>query len=144
MVEINAILGFEENGGFMFGKHNQVRDGVMTLGLLLDLLASSNQSITAMMALLPSSFTAKDKIKCNTKQAHSLISKLKEKEASTADITTLDGIKITFGVKEWVMIRPSGTEPILRIYAEAESQDKLDQLIAKYVQKIKMLISEVL
>ena len=138
MVTINAILGFEENGGFMFGKHNQVRDGIMTLGLLLDLLASSNQPITTMIKSLPPSFTAKDKIACTTEQAHDLISKLM-KEFPDAD--TLDGIKINFGPKEWIMIRPSGTEPIVRIYAEAESQDKLDQLITNYMQKIKMFIS---
>ncbi len=138
MVEENAILGFEENGGFMFGKHNHVRDGVMTLGLMFDLLASSNQSITDLVASLPDSFTTKDRICCTAEQAKSLIVQLSE-EFAGADVT--DGIKITLGTRQWVMIRPSGTEPIVRVYAEAPSQAELEQLIAQYVQKIKTLVA---
>ncbi len=63
MVPINALIGFEENGGFMYGKHNQVRDGAMTLALVLDLLASTTKSISEKVDELPPSFTTKDKIK---------------------------------------------------------------------------------
>ncbi|MFQ5573878.1 MAG: phosphoglucosamine mutase, partial [Nitrosopumilaceae archaeon] len=62
MVPINALIGFEENGGFMYGKHNQVRDGVMTLALILDLLASSEKTVSEEVETLPPSFTTKDKI----------------------------------------------------------------------------------
>ena len=55
---------------------------------------------------------------------------------------TTDGIKITTNSKNWVMIRPSGTEPIIRIYGEAESQLKLDDLMSKYIQKVKSVISD--
>ena len=67
-----------------------------------------------------------------------LISSLKE-EFSNSDTT--DGIKITIDPKNWVMIRPSGTEPIVRVYAEAESQEKLDSLMSEYIQKVKSIIS---
>ena len=56
--------------------------------------------------------------------------------------TTTDGIKIATNSKNWVMIRPSGTEPIIRIYGEAESQQKLDDLMSKYIQKVKSVISD--
>ena len=62
MIVENALLGFEENGGFMFGKHNHVRDGAMTLALVLELLADSGKTITEELQMLPSSFTTKDKI----------------------------------------------------------------------------------
>ena len=137
MVPINALIGFEENGGFMYGKHNQVRDGCMTLALMLELLASG-KSLSDEIAKLPPSFTTKDKVSCSPENVSKLISSLKE-EFPNSDTT--DGIKITIDSKNWVMIRPSGTEPIVRIYAEAESQEKLDDLMSKYLQKVTSIIS---
>ena len=138
MVPINALIGFEENGGFMYGKHNQVRDGVMTLALILDLLASSGKTISEEVETLPPSFTTKDKISCSKDEAKKIIDTLKQ-ENPNADTT--DGIKIITDEKNWVMIRPSGTEPIIRIYAEASSQKQLDELMSEYIQKIKSIIS---
>jgi len=128
MITENALLGFEENGGFMFGKHNHVRDGGMTLALFLELLASSNKSMSEELATLPPSFTTKDKISCEKEDADKIISKL---SAEFPNADTTDGIKIVFDKKNWVMVRPSGTEPIIRIYAEAENQDSAQKLIDK-------------
>ena len=133
MITENALLGFEENGGFMFGKHNHVRDGGMTLALFLELLASSNKSMSEELATLPPSFTTKDKISCKKEDANKIISKLLA-EFPNADTT--DGIKIVFDKKNWVMVRPSGTEPIIRIYAESDSEKNLETLMKEYIQKI--------
>ncbi len=138
MVPTNALIGFEENGGFMYGKHNQVRDGCMTLALMLDMLASTEKSLSEEIASLPPSFTTKDKVSCPSEKIQKLISSLKT-ESPNSD--TSDGIKINFDPKNWVMVRPSGTEPIVRIYAEAESQDKLDTLMSEYVAKVSSIIS---
>ncbi|NWJ67786.1 phosphoglucosamine mutase [Marine Group I thaumarchaeote] len=137
MITENALLGFEENGGFMFGKHNHVRDGGMTLALLLELLASSNKSMSEELATLPPSFTTKDKISCKKEDADKIISKLLA-EFPSADTT--DGIKIIFDKKNWVMVRPSGTEPIIRIYAESDSEKNLETLMKEYTQKIKSFL----
>jgi phosphomannomutase/phosphoglucomutase len=138
MVPIDALIGFEENGGFMFGPHNQVRDGCMTLALMLDLLAPSEESLSQKVNALPPSFTTKDKVNCSSEDAKKLIISLKE-EFPNSDTT--DGIKISNNPKNWVMIRPSGTEPIIRIYGESESQEKLDSLMSDYLQKAKSIIS---
>ena len=137
MVPTDALIGFEENGGFMYGKHNQVRDGCMTLALMLDLLATG-KSIYEDVTSLPSSFTTKDKISCSPENVSKLIMSLK-KEFPNSDTT--DGIKITIDPKNWVMIRPSGTEPIVRVYVESESQVKLDALISEYIQKVNSIIT---
>ena len=137
MLTENALLGFEENGGFMFGKHNHVRDGGMTLALFLELLASSNKSMNEELAALPPSFTTKDKIPCKKEDANRIISKLSD-EFPNADTT--DGIKIVFDKKNWIMIRPSGTEPIIRIYAESDSEKNLEVLMKEYIQKIKSFL----
>ena len=132
MLTENALIGFEENGGFMFGKHNHVRDGGMTLSLFLELLASSNRSMSEELATLPPSFTTKDKISCEKEDANKIISKLLA-EFPNADTT--DGIKIVFDNKNWVMVRPSGTEPIIRIYVESDSEKNLEILMKEYIQK---------
>ncbi|MCH7757819.1 MAG: phosphoglucosamine mutase [Thaumarchaeota archaeon] len=138
MVSTNALIGFEENGGFMYGPHNQVRDGCMTLALMLDLLASSEDSLSHKFNDLPPSYTTKDKISCSSEDAKKLIQSLKEEFPSS---DTTDGIKISNNPKSWVMIRPSGTESIIRIYGEAETQEKLDSLMLEYLQKSKSIIS---
>ena len=137
MVSTDALIGFEENGGFMYGKHNQVRDGCMALALMLELL-STGKSLSDEISSLPPSFTTKDKVSCSPENVSKLISSLKEEFPSS---DTTDGIKITIDSKNWVMIRPSGTEPIVRVYAEAESQEKLDALMSEYIKKVESIIS---
>ena len=139
MIVENALLGFEENGGFMFGKHNHVRDGAMTLALVLELLANSGKTITEELQMLPSSFTTKDKISCKNEAANRVISELKS-EFPDADVT--DGIKIVFDKKNWIMIRQSGTEPIMRIYGESNSQKNLEALMRTYLDKIQLILSD--
>jgi phosphomannomutase/phosphoglucomutase len=138
MVSTNALIGFEENGGFMFGKHNQVRDGCMSLALMLDFLATSDNSLSSEISKLPLSFTTKDKLKCSSDDAVKVISSLKE-EFPNSDVS--DGIKITIDSKSWVMIRSSGTEPIIRIYSESENEEKLEALMIEFLQKVKSIIS---
>ena len=109
----------------------------MTLALFLELLANSNQSMIKEIILLPSSFTTKDKIVCKKEDADRIISKPSD-EFPNADTT--DGIKIVFDKKNWVMVRPSGTEPIVRIYAESDSEKNLQALMKEYIQKIKSFL----
>jgi phosphomannomutase / phosphoglucomutase len=137
MVPIKAIIGFEENGGFMYGKHNEVRDGAMTLALAMDILAKTSKPMSDLISLLPPSYTTKTKISCSKEEAQKIIHKLKEEHPNS---DTTDGIKIGFDEQNWVMIRPSGTEPTIRVYAESSSQKKMDNLISEYLQKINSIL----
>jgi phosphomannomutase/phosphoglucomutase len=137
MVQENALIGFEENGGFMYGKHNQVRDGSMTMAILIDLLANSKKSLSQKMNELPPSFTTKGKIQCSKDDFKKIIEILKA-EPYKKDLT--DGIKLFLDESSWVMVRLSGTEPIARIYAESTSQARLDDIFAKYLQKVKTAV----
>ena len=133
----DALVGFEENGGFMFGPHNHVRDGCMTMALALDMLSCTGASISEGIAGLPPSHTAKTKISCTREEAQLVIDTL-QKEHPGAD--TSDGIKVRLGGRKWVMARPSGTEPILRVYAESDSQKSLEVLLSGYVERIKSIL----
>ena len=137
MVQTGALIGFEENGGFMYGKHNQVRDGAMTLALVLDLLSFSGKTMSEETKLLPPSFTTKDKMTCSKEDASKLIRALADQNQNS---DTTDGIKIIFDKKNWIMVRPSGTESIIRIYAEADSQEKLETLMSEYLAKINSIL----
>ena len=86
---------------------------------------------------MPPSFTTKDKISCKKEDVDRIISKLSD-EFPNADTT--DGIKIVFDKKNWIMVRPSGTEPIIRIYAESDSEKNLETLMTEYIQKIKSFL----
>ena len=134
MVQEQALVGFEENGGFMYGKHNQVRDGSMTLALALDLLSKTNKALSEEMSSLPTSFTTKGKIECSKDSFKKILQGLKH-EPYKKDLT--DGIKIFLDKSSWVMVRLSGTEPIARIYAESSTKDNLDEIFDKYMSKIK-------
>ncbi|RNJ78532.1 MAG: phosphoglucosamine mutase [Nitrosopumilus sp. B06] len=137
MVPDGALVGFEENGGFMYGRHNQVRDGCMTLGLMLELLAS-NKLLSKVVSALPISYTTKDKVPCTPEAIPALLESLASQYPGS---DTSDGIKITTGPGEWVMVRPSGTEPIVRVYAEAQTQKALDSKISEFVKKTRNLAS---
>ena len=138
MVNDDALVGYEENGGFMFGKHNHVRDGAMTLALMLNLLSKSECSLSQNIKDLPPTFTTKTKMECTLEQSKVIISELLKEYP---DSVTSDGIKIQVDDNNWVMIRPSGTEPIIRIYGESNSQQNLDSLISNFVEKTKSILS---
>ena len=133
-----ALVGFEENGGFMYGRHNAVRDGAMTLALVLDLLASGrDQTLSGAAAALPPSFTAKDKVPCGSDDAARVALSAMASGHPNADTT--DGVKVGLGEGRWVMIRASGTEPILRVYAEGRSRADLDAIMSEYVGRVRSL-----
>lgn len=136
MVQEKALIGFEENGGFMYGKHNQVRDGSMTMALMLDLLSKTDKTLSEEMSSLPQSFTTKGKIECSKDSFKKILYGLKS-EPYKKDLT--DGIKIFLDKSSWVMVRLSGTEPIARIYAESDTEDNLDEIFDKYMSKIKRI-----
>ena len=138
MVNDDALVGYEENGGFMFGNHNHVRDGAMTLALMLDLLSKSQSHLSQNIENLPPSFTTKTKLECSLEKSKIVISELLKE---FPDSNTSDGIKIQVDKDNWVMIRPSGTEPIIRIYGESNSQQNLDSLISNFVEKTKSILA---
>jgi phosphomannomutase/phosphoglucomutase len=147
MVKRNSLIGLEENGGFMYGKLNQVRDGAMTTGLVLDMLTNfsfsekKNSTFSDILGSLKNLAQFKTKFKSPSKEmANTIVTKCLE-HGSPQKIENLDGIKIWIDEESWIMIRPSGTEPLIRMYGESTSQTLLDSKVREYTRIIESLLS---
>ena len=139
MKQINAKLGGEENGGVFYAPHQSVRDGTMTTALILDIMAKSGKKISELLAELPSYYIEKDKIECPNELKETVLQRLL-RQVRGAAVDTIDGAKIRFPDKSSILIRPSGTEPLYRFYAEAKTHKKAIELVKKYkvsIQEIK-------
>ena len=116
----------------MYGKLNEVRDGIMTTALLLDMLASSKERFSQLISSLPKIFQYKSKFKCPTKQIADEIVNACLKHGSPQKVETLDGAKMWIDEETWIMVRPSGTEPLVRMYADSTDKSLLDSKVREY------------
>ena len=138
MKETNAIIGGEGNGGIIYPELHYGRDSLVGVALFLSLLAEKQIAVSALKASYPSYFMSKEKITLTPAIDVDNILKVMEERYSNEDITTIDGVKIDFA-ENWVHLRKSNTEPIIRIYTEAKSQDEADTLANKIILEIKQI-----
>jgi len=139
MKKLKAKLGGEENGGIFYGPHQSVRDGAMATALILDIMAKTGKKLSKLLGMLPRYFIAKGKAECPEKLKEKTLEKL-VKQTKGLKISTIDGVKIWFEDKSNILMRPSGTEPIYRLYAEAKSEEQATRLVNKYGLKLKKII----
>ena len=142
MVRRRALIGLEENGGFMYGPFNAVRDGAMTTALMLEMLASSKSSLSSMFSTLPLVYQHKIKFRCSNSALLKEIIQKCMNHGNPIKIETLDGIKIWIDDETWIMIRPSGTEPMIRIYAESTDKDLIKSKVKEYSGLINQMLKE--
>jgi phosphomannomutase/phosphoglucomutase len=139
MKKLDAKLGGEENGGIFYGLHQSVRDGAMATALILDIMANTGEKLSKMLGELPKYFIEKGKVECPNELKEKVLEKLTE-QLSGLSMSTIDGVKIWFEDKSAILMRPSGTEPIYRLYAEAKNKEKALKLIREYSLKLKRII----
>jgi phosphomannomutase/phosphoglucomutase len=142
MKEVKAKLGGEENGGVFYGPHQAVRDGAMTTALILGIMAKTGKKLSGLIAEQPRYFLEKGKVECPEDKKGKVLKKLVA-QAKGANISTIDGVKIWFEDKSAILVRPSGTEPIYRLYAEAKNQEKALKLIKDYSIMLKKILATV-
>ena len=140
MIEIHAVFGGEENGGMIFPEMQYCRDGAMAVAKILEIMARKDMKLSEMIDALPRYYQKKISVPCPEEKKEKVMENLKE-ILSNENINTLDGVKIV-GENYWVLMRPSGTEPICRIYAEARDEKKLDEVIRRYRNILESVISE--
>jgi phosphomannomutase/phosphoglucomutase len=139
MKELKAKLGGEENGGVFYGPHQAVRDGAMTTALILDIMAETGEKLSNLIAQQPQYFLEKGKVECPESKKEKVLEKLVD-QVKGENVSTLDGVKIWFEDKSAILVRPSGTEPIYRLYAEARNQWKALKLIYEYSLKLRKIL----
>ncbi|MHC2992981.1 phosphoglucosamine mutase [Pontibacter sp. HJ8] len=136
----NAIIGGEGNGGIIYPELHYGRDALVGIALFLTHLAKADMSMTRLRASYPSYYISKNKIELTPDVNVDEVLRQMQERYAKQPINTIDGVKIEFG-KEWVHLRKSNTEPIIRIYAESDSNATADHLANKIIDDIREIIS---
>lgn len=132
----NAIIGGEGNGGIIYPELHYGRDSLVGVALFLTYLANQEKTVAELRASYPQYYMSKNKIELTPQiDVDAILIAMTEKYKSE-DITTIDGVKIDFA-ENWVHLRKSNTEPIIRIYTEAKTQETADALALKIIKEIK-------
>ncbi len=138
MKDTDAFIGGEGNGGIIFPELHAGRDSLVGSALFLTHLAEKQKSVSALRAEYPSYFMSKSKIQLTPEMdVDALLEKIAAKYADLKP-STIDGVKIDFP-ENWVHMRKSNTEPIIRIYTEAQSQAEADALAERFIEELKAL-----
>ena len=127
MKQIGAVIGGEGNGGVIYPEVHYGRDSLSGMALILQLLASRGKSISEIAAEIPTYEMRKVKIDCTRDVAQQLVRRMEEQNRD-ARLNTEDGVRIDWD-DAWLHVRPSGTEPALRIIGEAASAERIDRLV---------------
>ena len=139
MKETNAIIGGEGNGGIIYPELHYGRDALVGIALFLTQLAERKISAKTLRDSYPNYFISKNKIQLTPEiDVDNILSTLEEKYKEE-QINTIDGLKIDFE-DGWIHLRKSNTEPIIRIYAESEGEEKANGFAEKMINEIKELI----
>ena len=131
MKEKNAVIGGEGNGGIIDPTLHYGRDALVGVGLFLSLLAEKKLTVSALKRTYPLYYMGKGKLNlAKNLDVDALLQKVEE-NYQQEELNTLDGLKILFGDR-WVHLRKSNTEPIIRVYSEAPSQEDADELVERF------------
>jgi phosphomannomutase/phosphoglucomutase len=130
MLKERAVAGLEENGGFFYLPHQPVRDGGMTSSLMLDALVHWNTPMSVAMERLPVYYQRKGKLTCPNDLKRAVLDEVRERADGKLDLT--DGVRIDYEDESWVIVRPSGTEPLIRVFSESKEEFRAEELFRKY------------
>jgi phosphomannomutase len=136
MKSTNAIIGGEGNGGIIYPELHYGRDSLVGVALFLTYLAQQELTVAQLRASYPQYYMSKNKIELTPSLDVDAILEAMTAKYQHEEISTIDGVKIDFP-SEWVHLRKSNTEPIIRIYTEAPSQAAADALALRIIDEIK-------
>jgi phosphomannomutase len=138
MKEVDAVIGGEGNGGIIYPASHYGRDALVGIALFLTYLAKSGKTPSALKKSLPAYFMSKQKVELTPDiDTDTILEKMKEK-FSDQQVTDIDGVKIDFPDK-WVHLRKSNTEPIIRVYSEAHTQEEAEEIGKQIIDLIRDL-----
>jgi phosphomannomutase len=142
MKEVQAVIGGEGNGGIIYPTLHYGRDSLVGIALFLTFLARERVAVSALRGRYRAYYMSKKKIELHKGLDVDGLLKAMEKRYLAEDISTVDGVKIDFA-DNWVHLRKSNTEPIIRIYTEASSQEEADELADKFIAEIQEVVKEI-
>jgi phosphomannomutase/phosphoglucomutase len=143
MMAQHAVFGGEENGGLIFPKLQYCRDSAMTCAQLLEILAREQRPLSDLVAEIPHYAMQKMKMACPNDKKEQVMNRLVEEMKDAKDVVRIDrtdGVKL-FLTNGWVLMRPSGTEPMFRVYVETKNKQDTERLAATYKDLVERLIA---
>jgi phosphomannomutase len=141
MKETKAVIGGEGNGGIIVPDLHYGRDALIGIALFLTQLAKSKMKVSALRQTYPPYFISKNKIELTPSINVDHVLEAVRKKYMSERVNTVDGVKIDFEEsREWVHLRKSNTEPIIRIYAESQSEKKAKDLAQRIIEDIKAIM----
>jgi len=141
MKATNAVIGGEGNGGIIYPELHYGRDALVGIALFLSHLAKSKKSLSFLRKSYPDYYISKNKIEVDATVNLDLIFEKIKMKYKKQPINDIDGLKIEFD-KEWVQLRRSNTEPIVRIYAESTQMITADKIAQQLMSDINLFIRE--
>ena len=141
MLKINAKLGGEENGGIFYSPHVAARDGGITTAWVYKILSESRKPLSKLVAQLPKSYIVKDRVPCPNPIKDDVTAAIRNLPRKGKALE-IDGIKLWIPPRSWILIRPSGTEPLFRILAEAPTKGKALRVVNDYKTKLSRIIKD--
>lgn len=139
MLKINAKLGGEENGGIFYAPHVAARDGGIATAMIYKIIAETRKPLSRLVGELPKSYIVKDKVPCPDSIKAEVTEAIRNLPRK-GKVLDIDGIKVWIPPRSWILIRPSGTEPIFRILAEAPTKGKALRIVDEYKGKLSHII----
>lgn len=139
MLKIRAKLGGEDNGGIFYAPHVAARDAGITTAMIYRILAETRQPLSRLIGQLPKSYIIKDKMSCPDSIKAQVTEAIRDLPRK-GKVLDIDGIKVWIPPRSWILIRPSGTEPIFRILAEAPTKNLALRVVNDYKKKLARII----
>jgi phosphomannomutase / phosphoglucomutase len=142
MLRLKAVFGGEDNGGLMFTRHQVCRDGLMAMAFMLDLMAKTRKPFSALVEEIPRYALVKDKVKVADDRKQAVLDAVRKAFAKVPEVREVDGRD---GVKAylpqgWVLVRPSGTEPLVRIQGEAKTEAEAKAMVGRFKHLVESLL----
>jgi phosphomannomutase/phosphoglucomutase len=138
----NAVIGGEENGGVIYRGWSWTREGMLTALKILDLMELEDKTLEELDGQFPTYYQVKESVHCGNRNKDALLELIKGYVPSDTECSTIDGIKLRY-TDGWVLLRPSGTEPIFRVFAEAKTETRAKTLVKQGLKIVSEALEEV-
>jgi len=138
-----AVFGGEDNGGLIFPAFHYARDGAMTLAAMLDLLARRETDLATLLKGIPRYAVVKEKVGCPVALREQVSQRLVERFSRSGEkVVTIDGVK-AYLPGGWILLRPSGTEPLFRVFAQAKDAERARELADTGLAAVRKVLDEI-